>query len=551
MARPGERVEPIPEIDRREERMRAEQEKKAWKPPNVVLYGRVSDPHQVKEGSSLTDQRRHLLKYCKSNGFTILDEFEEGGKSAWKNSSKRPAFQRMIQFCLENSKDIYAVVVYDTDRGFRDAAYQGFIRNQLADVGIKFKSPNYDYPDRPNSGEMMNAAENQGFAEKLSKRMKQAREDTLEKGKEAGRVSIGYLQTRPPDRSRGSVIEQDPERAPIIAEAIEAFVYSSRTRQSLHKWAIEKGLTSPKTGLPIPRNSFLRIFENPKYGGIQRTASGEYVKSVHPQIVSEETMRLSIAKALGGDPARRVPHDRNLDGIPLRQVLCCPVCSKRLSGSVSTGKMREKYGYYHLPRHEPDCSLKKLRLPSLTVNEAFLDVLERLRVEPVVFDLLEVFVRDRQRRRIVSIKAEADSLNAERDKIRTVLDGLVDKYAEGKLADDAYNSAVSRNEDALSKVESRLEDLKSAALPLDNIVFRAATALEHPDVTWSLLSDDERNRMAYALFPDGICFDANMKPVMVSQALHGGMIALARKPVWRSKTWRRKKPTKKALGVKP
>ena len=550
MTRPGESVDPIPEINMREARKHAEQEKKDWKPRNVVLYTRVSTPLQAKDGYSLKDQDEALTAYCSKYKYNVITEFEDGGKSA-TGVEKRVEFREMIDFCIKNHKNIYAVVINVIDRFFRNATLHGYYRNLLADHGIRLRSPHYCFKTRPNAAEMKDAAESQGFSEALSETMKRARAQTLKDGREAGRVPIGYLQKRDPERSRGCLIELDPDRAPIIKEAIEAFVYSSRTRQSLYEWATEKRLTSPKTRLPIPKNTFLRIFENPKYGGIQRTVSGEYVKSVHPQIVSEETMRLSIAKALGGDPSRRVPNDRNLDGIPLRDFLCCPVCRKRLSGSKSTGKMGEKYGYYHLPRHESHCTLKKLRLPSKGTNEAFHDVLERLRVEPVVFDLLEVFVRDRQRRRIVSIKAEADSLNAERDKIRTVLDGLVDKYAEGKLADDAYNSAVSRNEGVIASLEARLEDLKSAGTPIDNMVFRAATALEHPDVTWSLLSDDERNRMAHALFPDGICFDANMKPVIVSQALHGGMITVERKPVWRSKTWRRKKPTRKALGVKP
>ncbi len=550
MAKPGDKVEPIPEIVRREERKRAEQEKKDWKPRNVVLYTRVSTPHQAKDGYSLEDQDESLKAYCSKYKYNVIKVFVDGGKSA-TGVEKRYEFQEMIDYCLENYKNIYAIVINVFDRFFRNATLHGVHRGLLADHGIRFRSPHYCFKLRPDAAEMKDAAESQGFSEKLSETMKRARAKTLKDGREAGKVPIGYLQVRDTELSRGCKIELDPLRAPIIAEAIEAFVYSSRTRQSLYEWAIEKGLTSPKTGLPIPRNTFLRIFENPKYGGEQFDGEGNFWKSIHPPIVPAETMRLSIAKVFGGDPARRVPHDRSLEGIPLRQVLCCPVCRKRLSGSVSTGKMGEKYSYYHLPRHEPHCTLKKLRLVAKDANEAFLDVLERLRVEPVVFDLLAEFVRDRQQRRIVSIKTEVDSLTAERDRVRVVLDGLVDKWAAGKLTDDAYNSAVSRNEDVLSKVESRLEGLKSAALPLDNIVFRAATALEHPDVTWSLLSDEERNRMAHALFPDGICFNARMKPVRVSQALHGGMITLARKPVWRSKTWRPKKPTKKALGVKP
>lgn len=549
MVKPGDIVDPIPEIVHREERKRAEREKKDWKPRNVVLYTRVSTSHQAKDGYSLEDQDETLKAYCSKYNYNVIKVFVDGGKSA-TGVEKRVEFREMIDYCMNNYKKIYAVVINVIDRFFRNAKLHAIYRDKLADYGIRLRSPRFCFKLRPDAAEMKAAAESQGFSEALSDTAKKSRAKTLRDGREAGKVPIGYLQVRDTTRSRGCVIEVDPKRAPIVAEAIKAFVFSSRTRQNLFLWAIEKGLTNPKTERPVSRNTFYRIFENPKYGGEQIDATGNFRKSVHPPIVPKETMRLSIAKALGGDPTRRVPHDRSLDGIPLRQVLLCPECRKRLSGSKSPGKMGPLYGYYHLPRHEPHCSSKKLRLSSPDINEAFLDVLERLRTEPVVFDLIELFVRDRQQDRVVSVQDEANALAAERDRIRAVLDGLVDKWAEGKMDDEAYRSAVSRNEGAIVKVEARLEELKTVYLPVDDIAFRATTALEHPDVTWNLLSDDERNRMAHALFPDGISFDKNMKPVMIPEVLHGGLITLERKPVWR-KTWWRKRPARKALGVKP
>ena len=549
MTKPGQKVASIPEIEQREERKRAEQAKKDWKPKNVVLYLRVSSQRQVQEGFSLDEQFNVLRKFCKEKGCNILEVFREPGKSA-TDVKNRPEFKKMFEYCMKNAKIIFAVVVFDPDRYFRNAVLHGEYRNRFADVGIKFMSPHCEFADRPDAKEMKNAAENQEFTEKLSKRMKESREATLRDGREAGKAPIGYLQVRDPDRSRGCILMIDPVRAPIIAEAIEAFVYSSRTRQSLYNWALEKGLTSPQTNLPVSKNTFYRIFENPKYGGIQRTTSGEYKTSVHPPIVSEETIRLSIKKALEGNPSRRVAHEKNLDGIPLRNVLCCPKCGKRLSGSKSKGKMGQRFGYYHAPRHESHCAMKKLRLPSKVTNEAFLDVLERLKVDQVVFDLLEVFVRDRQQSSREANGAEVEALTAEIERVRGVLDGLVDKYAAGKISDDEYQRAVSRNEDINAKLEARIEVLKNADLPLDQMVFRAATALEHPDVTWSLLSDDERNRMAHALFPDGIGFTESLKPVLTSNVMHGGLITLESRTAWR-KTWWRKKPTTKSLDAKP
>ena len=108
MARLGERVAPIPAIDRREERMRAEQEKKAWKPRNVVLYTRVSTPLQAKDGYSLKDQDEALTAYCSKYKYNVIREFEDGGKSA-TGVEKRVEFREMIDFCIKNHKNITSV----------------------------------------------------------------------------------------------------------------------------------------------------------------------------------------------------------------------------------------------------------------------------------------------------------------------------------------------------------------------------------------------------------------------------------------------------------
>lgn len=78
----------------------------------AVIYKRVSHLNAVKEGTSLTVQEDRLRAYADSQGWTIVEVYEDAGISG--GSIERPALQRMLDDATKGLFD--CILVYKLDR---------------------------------------------------------------------------------------------------------------------------------------------------------------------------------------------------------------------------------------------------------------------------------------------------------------------------------------------------------------------------------------------------------------------------------------------------
>ncbi len=70
--------------------------------PQAVGYVRVSTVEQATEGISLDTQKAKIRAYCELNGLTLVNIFEDAGKSA--KNTKRDGLQELL--LLVKSKQI-------------------------------------------------------------------------------------------------------------------------------------------------------------------------------------------------------------------------------------------------------------------------------------------------------------------------------------------------------------------------------------------------------------------------------------------------------------
>ncbi|GAB4286018.1 MAG: hypothetical protein Kow0081_4040 [Candidatus Dojkabacteria bacterium] len=62
----------------------------------AVIYTRVSTEEQAKHDLSLPFQKDKCNEYSKKNGYTVVEEFEDAGKSA--RTANRPDLLRMLNY---------------------------------------------------------------------------------------------------------------------------------------------------------------------------------------------------------------------------------------------------------------------------------------------------------------------------------------------------------------------------------------------------------------------------------------------------------------------
>ncbi|MGI8404659.1 MAG: recombinase family protein, partial [Thermomicrobiales bacterium] len=117
----------------------------AKSPRRAATYIRVSSDEQV-EGYSLDAQRRAILQHCKAQGWTVVREYRDEGKSARTDDlKKRPQFAAMLEDADRGLIDV--VVVHKLDRFARNrsVAFEAFNRLGKAGVGFVSIAENMDY----------------------------------------------------------------------------------------------------------------------------------------------------------------------------------------------------------------------------------------------------------------------------------------------------------------------------------------------------------------------------------------------------------------------
>lgn len=494
------------------------------KPPNAVIYTRVSDPTQAKEGYSLEDQERVCRKYCDEKGYTVLKVFEDRGKSGYKRGVRRLGLEALRAFCRKNASQISWVVFYNIKRMARNDDYF-VVQRELEALGIEFASPTFKFGKTAHEklSERTAVIQGQFESDEKSEYAKASREDCLRKGKLPQIAPIGYINVRDQNRSRGTFVTHDPVRAPVIKRSFEKYVYNDLPRAKIYDWAVRKGLTSRKTGKPYAKASFFLIFSNPVYAGIyidEKLAPGKKFKLEFEGIVSENLFFASLLKVLG-QAVSHTPKTSEDPKHPLQQVVRCASCGKRLSASSPTGK-KKSYGYYHFYKHLKGCTTPGLNIPASKAEKSFARLLNNTRSEPPLIEMAKMIAKKRQEEDREEIRQEAASLEKKRAEAVTVLDGLVDKFAAGDLSKAEYLTARERNEKKLEKLKNEIEEAQKASQPLDLLIEQVEEALVDLGGFWELLSNDDRKAVAGALFPDGVyCDKAGTITLPTDQVLFG------------------------------
>src|SRR5215211_8488687 len=104
----------------------------------AALYYRVSSEEQV-EGYSLDAQSRAAALYAEANGWTLVGDYPEEGKSAWTDDlAKRPKFSEMLADAEAGAFDV--LIVHKLNRFARNLRVTLETLQRLEKVGVGFVS---------------------------------------------------------------------------------------------------------------------------------------------------------------------------------------------------------------------------------------------------------------------------------------------------------------------------------------------------------------------------------------------------------------------------
>jgi site-specific DNA recombinase len=119
-------------------------------PKRAILYARVSTDEQARSGFSLSQQLEALREYAAREGYEILEEVAEPGKTG--AILDRPGLDRVRD--LVAADGVSVVLAQDADRITRDPVHRAFLDEELERSGTRLVALD-DWGDNTHEGELL------------------------------------------------------------------------------------------------------------------------------------------------------------------------------------------------------------------------------------------------------------------------------------------------------------------------------------------------------------------------------------------------------------
>ncbi|MGM9969046.1 MAG: recombinase family protein [Anaeroplasma sp.] len=230
-----------------------------------VIYVRVSTEMQV-DGYSLDGQKNMLNKFAEREGLTILNVYEDAGKSG-KSIEGRPAFKKML-FDIEKGLKVDYILVYKLSRFGRNAADILNSLEFIQDYDVNLLSVNEGLDSSQSTGKIlisilstMAEMERENIIEQT---MNGRREKARQGGWNGGFAPYGYL-------LQNGKIEIDKEESEVIKMIFNMYAEKDMGIERIAKELNLKGIRkNPRPNSTIElwsRSQIVSILDNPIYTG--------------------------------------------------------------------------------------------------------------------------------------------------------------------------------------------------------------------------------------------------------------------------------------------
>ena len=385
----------------------------------ALAYVRVSHEDSADRATSLETQRRDIEMYAEREGIEIVEWFDEPGKSAFKDSDRRPAFLRMVTRAKSDS-GICLILVWKSDRFTRDRYQAATVKGQLHKAGVRVVSVTEPYDSTTTSGIVM---------ESVTDAINQIR--SMEIGLVTHRSLLVNCEMRDPATGwayknggmaqfgyRNKRVFADTERKnQRISHCIWALDDEVAAGKPVHEWArtvlvdwrlnekagpdvIAKRLT--EAGVPTPRgrkawsdssaNYLLMPWKLLHYAGYATWNKADYrsgtkqwksrkewklIEKAHPAIITLEqaeaihTIR-EERKSRPGKKGRRPPPYVLSGGL-----LTCERCGANYAGRTKKGRAYYVCGS-EIYRHGADCGRPAWYIRQQEADSAAFDCIQRM-----------------------------------------------------------------------------------------------------------------------------------------------------------------------------
>lgn len=477
----------------------------------AVCYARVSTLEQAEKNNSLSVQNGKFQEFCSRGSLQILETFVD--RQSARTTEKRPAFQRMMEFCKKNHKRVSCVVVADLSRLARNVVDQGATIAALTQLGIEVVSIDEPITGDTAAGKLSRniiGSMSQFFSDSLSEKTRDRMKAAVKAGRFIWVSPVGYINAM---NGSGSVIKPDPQRASLVKKGFELVAAGGCSADEALRTVNALGLTTRKNR-PVPRQTWFKILRNPLYAGWVK--SGDLlIKGVHQPIITQELFD-KVQDILSGRSRTAQPRQSTHPDFSLRQFVRCASCNKGLTSGI----IKKKFSYYWC--YQKGC--RAVLVPKQELEQRFIDLLAIHQPTMQFLERLPEIARNHWAEREKSLNQEHNALKRRLEEIRRLNSLAVKAKLTGELSGEDFDSLKQANAKETADIEQQISSLESQKNMMQELIEQSQRELVDLVSAWKKASTTGKKELQSALFPDGLAWShefgfLNSKNLSLIQAL--------------------------------
>ena len=411
-----------------------------------------------------------------------------GGTHESAKTDERNQFKKMIEYAKRSK--VSFIIVYSLERFSRnDNAI--WLSRQLREAGIQIISVTQPIDTSNPSGVFQqNILFLFGQYDNDLRRQKcmAGTKERLLQGYWVAKAPLGYDQITNSKEQRVFV----NEKGKLLRKA---FLW--KANEGLSSQDIIKRLKLQK--LIVSQQRLSEIFRNPFYCGllVHTQLEGKVLEGKHEPLVSRELF-LSVNGVLASNH-QKYHHQKENNELPLTRFIKCADC-----GTSFVGYIVKKKGLYYYKCNKIGCKCNK---SAKELHSKFKDLLSTFifdeRLLPLLKDQLEETFIELNNSNDDNTKAQEKQLKELAERIEK----LEERFILNEIDRELYEKFATKYKAERNEIQQQMKDSGFGISNLPEFLNMALSIASKINITWELADYAMREKLQYALFPEGILYD--------------------------------------------
>ncbi len=484
---------------------------------SALIYLRVSTDRQAERGLSIPAQREACFGYAQRHDFEVVGEYVDEGESA--RSADRPQLQEMLTRCKKDP-GIDAVIVHKIDRFARNTHDHAIIKHILKqnDIILQSVTENIDGSPEGEVMEGMMAVLAQYYSRNLGRETLKGMNQRAQNGLWNAPAPLGYVnrQIREVGGQIRKWVEPASEEVLMVKTAFELYATGEYTLHSLTDALWERGLRT-RRGNRVCTSVLARMLRRKFYIG-RVEWNGLESDGVHDAIIERQTFDKvqNVLYSRGGYVERQKKHI-----FILRGIASCGECGARITGEKHTTKAGNLVEYYRcskrIGRNPTLC--RQEYVPVKTLESQFTKLIKAIELRPASAAKLREKIKETAAQQTNQENELIETSKRKIEQCRIKEARLLEKLAEGVIADDDYAQAKSVIEKEKADYERRLSKATEGSTQNAKVMKTALALATQCGKAYSMADATEKKFYAATFFKqilvrDGLIVDAQLNAPM-------------------------------------